>query len=151
MEISQFRFPFTQCAQSILCEGCDRRFSKSTAVYVQNRPSIRKIEKGHMLCNKDYATYETRISLQSPEQTFYEIHYIHELDRAVMNGDATEDIVPASHNIMINQFLTYKEALASTELYEEADVRFIMYEKSYRHSIIQSRLWGRERNSPSMV
>ncbi len=129
------------CTQSILCPGCDIRFSQSEAIFPRNTTEFRKIEKHHIIHNKDYTTYERRLYDISSNQIYYEVHFINELDRFVKE---TNEVIPSTHNITIDQYLTHQEAINSTECYACCDVSFIIYEmQGYRHSALESYRWGR--------
>jgi hypothetical protein len=103
-----FKFPRSSCEQSVNCEGCHERSDWN----IEENDSL-------VIHNKDVITYQT--SLKPLPQVYYEIFSTYE------DSLINEEILPGSHGLSVDQFLTLDEVRPTISCYACGGCSFIVY------------------------
>lgn len=141
-----FCFPEDSCGESVCCQGCHHRFTRNPKIRVkkENKTATKKVclSEDNKIWNKDVSIFEKELSAEyhsSGKNHFLVFHIDPRID--VLLKKTTEEVIPASHCIRINQYETLQKAKLSSSNY----VNYIIYEVSAttgERNIIHSHNYG---------
>jgi hypothetical protein len=135
-----------------VCNGCYRRFTKSDKLILEDAGRDDKLPKkvlnGFTIWNKDCSSFGRTLITETTDEPagsikkkYYEVYQINPDMDVFM--PLTNEVIPGSHLIKIDQFSTAKGA----RCFVTAD-HYIIYEidpneQMNNRSIVESSLWGK--------